>query len=244
MRYDGKRYNDRGRTVYATDFTTPSGQPFRALNEVYQSKTEQWIQHPHVQPFATQDLYVAIFPSAMMGGGQSAGAPGELLLRRDETVTLQPAPAQAGDGAYTVTFTDYDLEPDRTTFTFPSTSSGQAIPADSLDLAVGAVLDVTNRTTGETRTVRPVYLIRTDRRQQFVQTRIPEWGLTFTFTGMRVEEDAVQLQVDGAAATPEDWVVVQAYRKPFINLLWFGTIVLMAGFVLSIMRRVQEGRER
>jgi cytochrome c-type biogenesis protein CcmF len=118
------------------------------------------------------------------------------------------------------------------------------VPADSLDLAVGAVLDVTNRATGETRTVRPVYVIMKDRTQQFVQNRIPEWDLTFTFTGMRVEDDAVQLMVEGASTTPEDWVVVQAYRKPFINLLWFGTLVLMAGFTLSIVRRVQEQRER
>ena len=226
VRYDGKHYNDRGRTVYALDVTAPRGQNFTALNEVYQSKTEQWIQHPHVEPGFGEDLYIAVFPSAMMGGGQQTA--GELLLRRDETAPLD-------DGAYTVTFTDYELDPDRSTFD---------LPADSLDLAVGAILDVTNRATGETRTVRPVYLILKDRSQQFVQTRIPDWDLTFTFTGMKVEDDAVQLAVDGASTTPEDWVVVQAYRKPFINLLWFGTIVLMAGFVLSIVRRVRESRER
>jgi len=87
-------------------------------------------------------------------------------------------------------------------------------------------------------------VILEDRTQQFVQNQIPEWGLTFTFTGMQVEDDAVQLVVEGASTTPEDWVVVQAYRKPFINLLWFGTFVLMAGFVLSIVRRAREQRER
>ena len=227
VRYDGKHYNDRGRTVYTLDFTTPNGQSFRALNEVYQSKTEQWIQHPHVEQFFDEDLYVALYPSAMMGGGQTS-APGELLLRRDETAPLD-------GGAFTVTFTDYDLAPD------PSVID---LPADSLDLAVGAVLDVTNRATGETRTIRPVYVILTNRTQQYVQNRIPDWGLTFTFTGMKVEDDAVQLLVEGASTTPEDWVVVQAFRKPFINLLWFGTVVLMAGFLIAIVRRVQEQRQR
>ena len=61
---------------------------------------------------------------------------------------------------------------------------------------------------------------------------------------MRVEEDAVQLTVEGADTAPTDWVVVQAYRKPFISLLWLGTMVLAFGFVLSIVRRVQEGKNR
>ena len=228
VRYDGKRYNDRGRSVFVLDVTAPNGRRFEALNEVYQSKTDQWIQHPHVEQFVDQDLYIAVYPSAMMTGGQSTSAPGELLLRRDETAPLD-------NGAYTVTFSNYDLAPD---------ADVVGVPEDSLDLAVGAVLDVTNRATGETRTIRPVYVILTDRTQQYVQNRIADWGLTFTFTGMKVEDNAVQIVVEGASTTPEDWIVVQAYRKPFINLLWLGTFVLSVGFVLSIVRRAKEQRER
>ncbi len=229
VRYDGKHFNDRGRTVYTLDFTTPNGHDFQTANVVYHSTSEQWIQHPHVENFVDQDLYVAIFPSAMMdGGGQNAGAPGELLLRRGQTAPLD-------DGAYTVEFVRYDLEPDRTAL---------GTPADSLDLAVGAELRVTNTTTGEARTISPVYLILTDRSQRYVQNTISDWGLTFSFTGMKVEDDAVQLVVEGASTVPKDWVVVQAYRKPFISLLWLGTMVLAVGFLLSIVRRVQEQRVR
>ncbi len=224
--YDGKHFNDRGRTVYALDVAAPNGKQFETANVVYQSDAEQWIQHPHVQPFVDEDLYVAVFPSAMMSGSAAANAPGELLLRRGETAPLD-------GGAFTVEFVSYELAPDTAD-----------LPADSLDLAVGAVLRVTNAATGETRTVQPVYAIRTDRSQQFVPTRIPEWDLSFAFTGMQVDSDAVQLAVEGAQAVPEDWVVVQAYRKPFISLLWLGTIVLGVGFVLSIVRRVREQRER
>src|SRR5690606_9428828 len=127
----------------------------------------------------------------MMTGGQSATAPGELLLRRGETAPLD-------DGAYTVTFSNYDLAPDIPTESLRSLAESLGLSPDStdsvrdsLDLAVGAVLDVTNRATGETRTIRPVYVILTDRTQQFVQNRIADWGLTFTFTGMKVEDNAV-----------------------------------------------------
>ena len=226
LSYDGKHFNDRGRTVYNIDFTTPNGKEFRAETEVYQSKTEQWIQHPHVENFADEDIYVAVYPSAMMDGGGQQGEPGELFLQRGQTAPLD-------DGAYTVEFVSYDLEPEV-----------EGVETDSLDLTVGAELRVTQTATGETRTVVPVYLIMNDRTQQFVQHRIPEWDLTFSFTGMQVENDSVRLVVEGAETGPEDWIVVQAYRKPFISLLWLGTIVLAIGFTLSIVRRAQEQRNR
>jgi cytochrome c-type biogenesis protein CcmF len=227
LHYDDRYFNERGRTVYSIDFTTPGGKDFRAETVVYESKTEQWIQHPHVENFVDEDIYVAVYPSAMMdGGGQSNTAPGELMLRRGQT-------AQLDDGAYTVEFVRYDLEP-----------AVDGVEVDSLDLTVGAELRVTETATGETRTVAPVYLILKDRTQQYVQNRIPEWDLGFTFTGMQVEDDAVRLVVEGADTPSEDWIVVQAYRKPFINLLWLGTIVLAVGFIFSIVRRVKEQRER
>jgi len=43
---------------------------------------------------------------------------------------------------------------------------------------------------------------------------------------------------------PENWVVVQAYTKPLISVLWGGIIILTLGFVVSIGRRVQDIRFR
>lgn len=224
--YAGMRTNERGRSVYDLDIAPPGRSAFRASAEVYQNKSGQWIQHPHVQPFLDEDLYVAVFPSAMMG--QPQRAPGELLLRRGEAASLN-------EGAFTVRFTNYDLEVDH---------GDTGLEANAIDLAVGAILEVTNAATGETRTVRPVYAIGTDRSQHATPAELPEWGLTLTFTGMQVESGSVQIRVDGAEVAAEDWIVVQAYRKPLINLLWLGTLVLAVGFAISIVRRSQEQRGR
>ena len=43
---------------------------------------------------------------------------------------------------------------------------------------------------------------------------------------------------------PDNWVVVQAYTKPLISILWIGVIVLSLGFAVSIARRVQDIRCR
>ena len=39
-------------------------------------------------------------------------------------------------------------------------------------------------------------------------------------------------------------LIVEASIKPFINLVWMGTITLVVGFILTIVRRVEEARQR
>ena len=38
----------------------------------------------------------------------------------------------------------------------------------------------------------------------------------------------------------KDWVIIKALEKPFINVLWLGTGVLMIGFVTAMRRRFKE----
>ena len=44
------------------------------------------------------------------------------------------------------------------------------------------------------------------------------------------------------AAGKGDVLIVEASIKPFINLVWSGLIVLLAGLVVTIVRRSQESR--
>ena len=90
--------------------------------------------------------------------------------------------------------------------------------------------------------VRPVYLIQQDRSVEFVQNTITDWGITISFTGMNVDSGSIVLGIQGVSITPEDWLVVQAYEKPFISLVWIGFIILTIGFFLSIYRRAVDQR--
>ena len=229
--YAGQETNADGRPEYVMQVSDRRGQTFETRNVVYKDGRDQWIQHPHVREGAVRDLYVAVFPSAMNQAGEAPQA-AETLLARGDSLTL--ASGEVAD-AYRVVFTDYDLSVDL---------DAVGLVADSVDLAVAAKLDVTNLRTGETRLMRPVYVIGTDRRQQFVQNRAVDWGFGVTFTGMEVDEGAIRLVFDGATPAPEDYIVVQAYEKPFISLLWLGTIVLGVGFCVSFSRRLSEAKGR
>lgn len=44
----------------------------------------------------------------------------------------------------------------------------------------------------------------------------------------------------GINKTQKDWVILEAVEKPFINILWLGTIVMVIGFTIAISRRYGE----
>ncbi len=226
--YTGQDVNSDGRPVYLMDVVDRDGREFQTRNVVYKDGRDQWIQHPDVREGVTKDLYVAVFPSAMSENPAEGQA--EIELARGDSVQLA---TPAKDHAFTVTFNDYELEVD---------TDAVGLDRDSVDLAVAARLDVTNQTTGETRTLRPVYVITKDRRQQFVQNRAVDWGLGVAFAGMVVDEGAIRLVFEGATVAQDEWVVVQAYEKPFISLLWLGTCILGLGFGVSFVRRLGEAR--
>ena len=226
--YTGQEVNDEGRPVYLMDVRDRAGNEFQTRNVVYKDGRDQWIQHPDVREGVTKDLYVAVFPSAM-SENPAEGQAEVTLAQGDSTRLATPA----HDHAYTVTFEDYDLEVDL---------DAVGLERDSVDIAVAARLAVTNQTTGETRTLRPVYVITRGRQQQFVQNRAVDWGLGVAFAGMVVDEGAIRLVFEGATVAQDEWVVVQAYEKPFISLLWLGTGILGIGFGISFWRRLGEAR--
>jgi cytochrome c-type biogenesis protein CcmF len=226
--YTGQEVSDEGRPVYVMDVVDRRGNAFQTRNVVYKDGRDQWIQHPDVREGVARDLYVAVFPSAMSEAPTEGRA--EVTLARGDSVKLATPGA---DHAFTVTFDDYELEVDL---------DAVGLARDSVDLAVAARLHVVNETTGETRVLRPVYVITTDRRQQFVQNRAIDWGLGAAFAGMVVDEGAINLVFDGATVAQDEWVVVQAYEKPFISVLWLGTGILGIGFAVSFRRRLAEAR--
>ncbi|HEX8298468.1 MAG TPA: cytochrome c biogenesis protein CcsA [Rubricoccaceae bacterium] len=228
--YTGQEVNAEGRPVYVMDVTDRRGQSFQTRNVVYKDGRDQWIQHPDVREGAIRDLYVAVFPSAM--SANPAGEAGEeAVLAQGDSLVLD---AGENKGAYVVRFTGYDLEVDL---------DAVGLSRDSVDMAIAAKLDVRNTRTGETRLLRPVYVIDKQNRQLFVQNRATDWGLGLAFVGMVIDEGAIKLVAEGATPAEPEWVVVQAYEKPFLSMLWLGTIVLGLGFAVSFGRRLSESRQ-
>lgn len=217
--YAGQERTDRGRPRYILDFIDPRGRSFTVKPVVYKSNNDQWIQHPDHEIYPDKDIFVAVSPSAMFESASEEGEEsGEISLAKGDSTFL-------GHEEFAMKFVEYRTDMD-----------AEILP-DSAEIAVAAILDVTQLSTGVTRRLSPIYMIMQDRSQQYLQNRVEDWDLTVTFTGMNVDSGTINLFVEGTTVMPEDWLVVQAYEKPLINLLWFGFITLTFGFGLAVYRR-------
>lgn len=217
--YAGKEKNERGRGVYVLRFQDPSGKHFTLRPVAYEGAQKQWFMHPDVRMFFEKDIYAAVTPREATGAAGGEG--GEITLRKDERRTL-------GNEAFDVRFAGF------------STNVDPARAPDGAQLAVAANLEVTNRETGKTRRLQPLYVVMQDRSERYGQMKIKDWGLTLTFTGMNVDSGAARLAIEGVDVMPDDWLVVQAYEKPFIGVLWVGILLLSAGLGLSMYRRTRD----
>jgi len=216
--YTGHGVSEEGLPTYLLDFTDPHGREFSLAPVVYESNRGQWIQNPDLKTYFEKDIFVAVSPSIMFGTSNNSG---QITIARGDSVFL-------GTNEYLLEFLEFDLNVD------------EEFIGDSTEVAVGAILRLTDLLSGETRELNPVYIIRDDRSLDYVQNTITDWEITVAFTGMNVDSGSINLAIEGVSMDPEDWLVVQAYEKPFINLVWFGFMFLSLGFVLSVFRRASD----
>ena len=234
--YLGTEENDRGRNKYLLDVTDPRGRSYQLSPIAYQGQGDQWFMHPDVKAFVEKDIYAAVTPKEATGAGQKKGPPGgEFQLAQGDSTVL-------GGDRFAVSFRGFDVlkGPQEG---MPDQAQSDRVP-DGAMMAVGARLNVTNLKTQETRSLKPIYLVMKDNSQQYVENRVADWDLRMAFTQMDVNSGKATFAVEGVDVMPDDWVVVQAYAKPMISLLWLGIIIMTFGFVVAIIRRVGDIRHQ
>ncbi|MDX2250350.1 MAG: cytochrome c biogenesis protein CcsA [Bacteroidia bacterium] len=94
----------------------------------------------------------------------------------------------------------------------------------------------------DTFIANPLYVIEGNR-PGMITSQIEELGMDIAFVGITPDKDIVHIQVRQIDPR-SDFVVIKAISKPFINLLWLGTFILVIGFGISIYRRVVESRSK
>ncbi len=105
---------------------------------------------------------------------------------------------------------------------------------DSSSVAVRATINVK----GELReyTAEPVFVIR-NRMVGRIPDEIRDLGIQFTLVNIHPETGEFTVSFE---TRQKDWIVLRALEKPYINVLWLGTLVVMAGFGIAMGRRIRE----
>ena len=57
----------------------------------------------------------------------------------------------------------------------------------------------------------------------------------------RTINKTIELQVKESDSIM-DFITIKAYKFPFINLVWAGTIIMVIGFIISLLHRRKQGR--
>lgn len=113
------------------------------------------------------------------------------------------------------------------------------VPLNENDIAVKAKIKVYGK--ADSYLVEPVYVIRMeDKAVGIVPADLYELGLRVTLNKINPEEESFEFST---SFTQKDYVILKAMEKPLINILWIGTLLLVLGFAIAMIRRYTEFRK-
>ncbi|MDH4090206.1 MAG: cytochrome c biogenesis protein CcsA [Cyclobacteriaceae bacterium] len=113
----------------------------------------------------------------------------------------------------------------------------EGIPLTNEDVAVRAKVYIQGKK-GD-YFAEPIFLIK-DKMVGRIPDEIQDLGLRISLLNIHPETNEFSI---GINTRQKDWVVIKALEKPFINVLWIGTLILMTGFGIAISRRIREFRK-
>ena len=109
------------------------------------------------------------------------------------------------------------------------------------DIAVGAVLKVID-VNDKMHSAEPIYVISNDMIKP-IDATIPDLGLKLSFQKINPESHKMDFTIAESRRTSKDFIVLEAVVFPYINVLWFGCLIMVLGTVLSIRQRIKKSKE-
>jgi cytochrome c-type biogenesis protein CcmF len=81
------------------------------------------------------------------------------------------------------------------------------------------------------------HLIRN--RVEPVSDSIPELGLRFSFWKINPTDGSIEIMMSERRTNQKDFIVMEAYMFPYINVLWLGCVVMVLGTALAVWQRIR-----
>ncbi|MEK6757271.1 MAG: cytochrome c-type biogenesis CcmF C-terminal domain-containing protein, partial [Bacteroidota bacterium] len=193
----------------------------------FSSQTNSTLRHPDLINFIDKDFYVSPV---------SIETPGE---NEERSITLDKGEVTE-IGGLKVRFVSYDF----------SDAAREAM-MEGKDFVVTANLEATDNGKAKALTLK---MTSSPAGPKFIPESLTASGnRVFEFTLARIVpsqsdqekskvEFTVKLPTDKNAPKREETLVVEASVKPMINLVWMGTVTLVVGFLLTIVRRSEEAK--
>ncbi len=102
------------------------------------------------------------------------------------------------------------------------------------DVAVKAIITIQGKE--QEYVIEPIYIIKNR-----MAGRLPDISheLGIKMSLLNIDPKSGKFTFD-ISTTQKDWIILEAVEKPLINVLWIGTLIMVAGFIMAIHRRYTE----
>jgi cytochrome c-type biogenesis protein CcmF len=110
------------------------------------------------------------------------------------------------------------------------------IDMENMQLLIAAEMEV--HTLNDVYQISPMYGIQNNSVAQF-ESILDEANLRFKFTNVNPQNGNITIEV-AEKDTSGEFIIMKAIMFPWINLVWGGTIIMVIGFILAIVKRLQD----
>ncbi len=222
LTYKGNRPTEGSKFAFDVD-VEKDGSTFTLSPVMFEYGEQGVMRNPDIKSFVTRDLYLSPISLDQIAGSSEHG--GEMVsIKKGETVSV---------GNVKATFVKFDMR-----------SHGMDAMTSGGGMTVGSVLELKSDQGKETLTPIAVYNQRSAPRFTPVPSKLlgANVQLVSMNIGMGSKQSMVTLEVmrPNAALQPSEVLVVEASVKPFMNLVWSGTILLFIGLIISMLHRKRE----
>lgn len=183
------------------------------------------MREPDIWMMLTKDFYVT--PVSYSDGSESRSSSSggqQFTLKKGNTIEHNGA---------TITFDQ---------FNFPQEAMSSMMSGGSFE--IGAELNVESN--GKTYSIEPK-MVTADGKRTFVSEEIKELNLAFELTNLDasgsinlIVKKIGEEEVSNIPQVKREVLSIEASIKPFINLVWLGVLLMVAGFIISAVRRTKE----
>lgn len=201
------------------------GKEYIASPVMYYSEYNQGImRNPDIVPFVTKDIYIS--PISYDDGSAKESAGTTYKMKKGETVKHNEVE---------ILFSDFD---------FPEDARQKMMGGG--DFTLGAKLVV--KSYGKSQEVEPKFEMR-DGQKIDLPSKLNEENLEIKLVSLAADEKTIVIEVSDLSKTQTNTVqqrevlAITASVKPFVGLVWLGTVVIVIGFLLSMIRRSKESKE-
>ena len=106
------------------------------------------------------------------------------------------------------------------------------------DIIIHAILKIQLINTSIVEYVKTVFLIKNNTTQSFAETTT-DLGLKIQLMNIDPKKNLLTFE---ASTSQRDYIILKIVEKPLINILWFGTLCMIAGFIITISKKYLESK--